>query len=411
MLLSWGLSTYPPPPTPCASSPARGRDSALHRMPPSLTRDPFWGHTIAFYTGTGSNVSVLGFGCGTLKGGCGRFCCLCLRELAGAALAPRMPRRAVSGKERRPIQDRERLSSPTVAAKSSRWCGDFNKPPSSRRVTPSAAGYGELPGTGGAALLGLLLRPRGPSVLPPNVLGGLGPLWAGSGLTPGSFQPHAGSDPEDTLRTFCAGRGGGGATGGSPHPLQPPSCQDSRTCLRIWAAMVWLQSKMMRNSRPRFISLSRGRESSESRGSWRIFRRMLYLDGAMMSSCSRMSPGRPRGAKDTRVHTGRHSRRPAQARVCTQVCGHRHGCVAHCVGCMCRDTATWVQTWARGHSGTALCTRLYTPAHVHTHTHTHIYVGMHVDMDVHLGLFTHADQGVCTQIHIHHTESPVGTDG
>lgn len=77
------------------------------------------------------------------------------------------------------------------------------------------------------------------------------------------------------------------------------------TCLRIWAAMVWLQSKMIRNSLPRFISLSKGRESSESIGSWRIFRRMLYLEGAMMSSCRRMRPEGPGTQKTLMyVHAG-----------------------------------------------------------------------------------------------------------
>lgn len=47
---------------------------------------------------------------------------------------------------------------------------------------------------------------------------------------------------------------------------------------------------MMRNSLPRFISFSSGRASSVSSGSWRIFSRILYLDGAMMSSCSRIRP-------------------------------------------------------------------------------------------------------------------------
>lgn len=78
------------------------------------------------------------------QGGGGRFCGLFLRELAERALVPSMPGWAVSGKEERPIQDREPLPSPTLAAESSRWCGNFNKPPSIRRVAETAAGYREL---------------------------------------------------------------------------------------------------------------------------------------------------------------------------------------------------------------------------------------------------------------------------
>lgn len=70
----------------------------------------------------------------------------------------------------------------------------------------------------------------------------------------------------------------------------PHSGTLSLTCLRICAAIWWLQSKMMRNSRLRFISLSRGLMSCVSRGSWRIFSRMLYLDGAIISSCSLIRP-------------------------------------------------------------------------------------------------------------------------
>lgn len=129
--------------------------------------------------------------------------------------------------------------------------------------------------------------------------------------------------------------------------------------------MVWLQSKIMRNSRPRFISLSSGRESSESRGSWRIFRRMLYLDGAMMSSCSRMSPERPRGTKDTGVHTD------------TQwqaLCGHRpadtHGPCHMAHEDMCMSIAMPVQTQAPAHGGTDMCTQPCTPTYVHRCVHT-----------------------------------------
>lgn len=141
--------------------------------------------------------------------------------------------------------------------------------------------------------------------------------------------------------------------------------------------MVWLQSKMMRNSRPRFISLSRGRESSESRGSWRIFRRMLYLDGAMMSSCSRMSPERPQDTKDTRVHTCVPSYRHLQTHAHTYTCTHRsadrHGYrrVAH--GDLCTDTETHVQTQALAHSGTDVCTQLYTPARAHMCVYIHMF--------------------------------------
>lgn len=178
--------------------------------------------------------------------------------------------------------------------------------------------------------------------------------------------------------------------------------------------MVWLQSKMMRNSRPRFISLSRGRESSESRGSWRIFRRMLYLDGAMMSSCRRMSPGRPRGARDTR---------------CTQVntavslrrlrCAHRpaaSGLHAH------TDTDAWPTefcacAWTRpcesthGHQDTQVqC--VYQAVHTCTHprigmhTRTRICRDMHVDADIRLDFVTHVNQGLCTHGYIYtHTDS------
>lgn len=65
---------------------------------------------------------------------------------------------------------------------------------------------------------------------------------------------------------------------------------DYFTCLRIWAAIAWLQSKIMRNSLPLFISLRRGLVSVVSRGSWRIFSLMLYLEGAIISSCSLIRP-------------------------------------------------------------------------------------------------------------------------
>lgn len=68
------------------------------------------------------------------------------------------------------------------------------------------------------------------------------------------------------------------------------------TCLRICAAMWWLQSKMIRNSRLLFISLRRGLVSCVSRGSWRIFSRMLYLDGAIISSCSLIRPYQTRNS-------------------------------------------------------------------------------------------------------------------
>ena len=64
------------------------------------------------------------------------------------------------------------------------------------------------------------------------------------------------------------------------------------TCFRICAAMWWLQSKIMRNSRLLFISLRRGLVSCVSRGSWRIFSRMLNLDGAIISSCSLIRPSK-----------------------------------------------------------------------------------------------------------------------
>lgn len=71
-----------------------------------------------------------------------------------------------------------------------------------------------------------------------------------------------------------------------------PACSPRTvpTCLSICAAMWWLQSKMMRTSRPLFISLRRGLVSWVSRGSWRILSLMLYLDGAIISSCSLIRP-------------------------------------------------------------------------------------------------------------------------
>lgn len=72
-------------------------------------------------------------------------------------------------------------------------------------------------------------------------------------------------------------------------PLQATLCRVT-TCLRICAAIWWLQSKMMRNSRLLFISFRRGLVSCVSRGSWRIFSLMLYLEGAIISSCSLIRP-------------------------------------------------------------------------------------------------------------------------
>lgn len=62
------------------------------------------------------------------------------------------------------------------------------------------------------------------------------------------------------------------------------------TCFKMPAAISWLQSKMTWNSLPLFISLSKGFASFVSAGNWRIFRRRLYRDGALISSCNRMRP-------------------------------------------------------------------------------------------------------------------------
>ena len=165
-------------------------------------------------------------------------------------------------------------------------------------------------------------------------------------------------------------------------PAFPPVGRRPHTCLRIWAAMVWLQSKIMRNSRPRFISLSSGRESSESRGSWRILRRMLYLDGAMMSSCSRMSPERSRGTKDTRERMDTQLQTP-QTWVVTGLQPHI-------------DTDVWppeICAWTQPHVcrhrpwHTGAQTRAPSCAgpHMHTHmcahTNTCLHIHMHVDTD------------------------------
>lgn len=47
---------------------------------------------------------------------------------------------------------------------------------------------------------------------------------------------------------------------------------------------------MTKNSFPFFISFNRGRASLLPVGSWRILILMLYLDGALISSCKRISP-------------------------------------------------------------------------------------------------------------------------
>ena len=62
------------------------------------------------------------------------------------------------------------------------------------------------------------------------------------------------------------------------------------TCFRIPAAISWPQSKMMWNSFPLFISFKSGLASLVSAGSCRIFNRMLYRDGAFISSCNRIRP-------------------------------------------------------------------------------------------------------------------------
>lgn len=62
------------------------------------------------------------------------------------------------------------------------------------------------------------------------------------------------------------------------------------TCFSIQAAISCPQSKMTWNSFAFFISFRSGLASLVSVGSCRIFKRMLYRDGALISSCSRMRP-------------------------------------------------------------------------------------------------------------------------
>lgn len=64
----------------------------------------------------------------------------------------------------------------------------------------------------------------------------------------------------------------------------------THTCFRIPAAISWPQSKMMWNSFPLFISFNSGLASLVSAGSCRIFNRMLYREGAFISSCNRIRP-------------------------------------------------------------------------------------------------------------------------
>lgn len=81
-------------------------------------------------------------------------------------------------------------------------------------------------------------------------------------------------------------------SGGVHHSRAREYRRRARTCFSIPAAISWLQSKMMWNSFPLFISFSSGLASFDSRGSCRIFKRMLYRDGALISSCSRIRPAR-----------------------------------------------------------------------------------------------------------------------
>lgn len=64
----------------------------------------------------------------------------------------------------------------------------------------------------------------------------------------------------------------------------------THTCFRIQAAISCPQSKMTWNSFAFFISFRSGLASLVSVGSCRIFKRMLYRDGALISSCNRMRP-------------------------------------------------------------------------------------------------------------------------
>lgn len=73
------------------------------------------------------------------------------------------------------------------------------------------------------------------------------------------------------------------------------------TCFRIQAAISWSQSKITWNSFAFFISFRSGLASLVSAGNCRIFKRMLYRDGALISSCNRIRPTDQKCTPYTRV--------------------------------------------------------------------------------------------------------------
>lgn len=83
------------------------------------------------------------------------------------------------------------------------------------------------------------------------------------------------------------------------HTVYSYSNTSVHTCFRIPAAISWPQSKMIWNSFPLFISFKSGLASLVSAGSCRIFRRILYRDGAFISSCNRIRPVK----KTTKINT------------------------------------------------------------------------------------------------------------
>lgn len=58
---------------------------------------------------------------------------------------------------------------------------------------------------------------------------------------------------------------------------------------------------MTQNSFPFFISFNRGRASLLPVGSWRILILMLYLDGALINSCKRISPSIKKRQEDSTI--------------------------------------------------------------------------------------------------------------
>lgn len=135
---------------------------------------------------------------------------------------------------------------------------------------------------------------------------------------------------------------------------------------------------------------------------------MLYLDGAMMSSCSRMSPERSRGTKDTREHMDTQLQIP-QTQVVT--------------GLQPRiDTDVWpteICAWTQPHMcrhrpwHTGAQTRA--PTDMCAHTNTCLHRHMHVDTDrthawVDRHMRTHVGKGVYTDNVYTPVDSKAGTD-